>query len=293
VGDSKTSAIDPTQARTHALNVEGVFFQQRVADVVQEAGWTITAQEHPVAFPKGNGPFPGREGRLDIRAERGSQGYRIILAIECKKSDQSYKDWVFFPDRSEEIRAPVAYPVLTSETPGSTTAGSKWRLSTEIRPFTAGVVCIDARELKAEFGKPDSWKSSTKRIEDACYQATQAVQALFGDIVERQNHLLAAGMEPEVGAWVIPLVVTTANLFLCRFTPKAVSLDTGEVDWMRVRYEPVDATVLEYPLPVHLQLPPAEPLKTDPRTVTKKHVFVVRGASLYVFLQRADLGVRP
>jgi len=72
--------IDPAEAKTHALNVEGVFFQQRVAHVIIASGWPIAAQEYPVAFPPGNGPILGKEGRLDIWSERLFADYRVFLA---------------------------------------------------------------------------------------------------------------------------------------------------------------------------------------------------------------------
>ncbi len=62
-----------------------------------------------------------------------------------------------------------------------------------------------------------------------------------------------------------------------------------------VSYEDKDAVAVEYPLPVHLQVRPMEPLKLKPEdvsTFSKRHIFVVRSTGLENFLQSADLGAR-
>jgi hypothetical protein len=150
--------------------------------------------------------------------------------------------------------------------------------------------------LKAEHGKPDSWKSATERIEKACYQAAQATQALVSEISRRQELLLENKMEPEVTTSVLPMVVTTANLLVCHFDSENVSLQTGEIDWTQVSYEASDSIVLEYPLPVHLQMKPLEPLKLlpdDVDTFAKKHVVIVTGSGLETLLQSETLWISP
>lgn len=52
----------------------------------------------------------GKEGRLDIRAEKQFSGYYTILAVECKKADPGYKDLVFFPKERGEVKAAVVDP---------------------------------------------------------------------------------------------------------------------------------------------------------------------------------------
>jgi hypothetical protein len=287
--------IDPLQSRTYALNVEGIFFQRRVADIFRWAGWTVAAEEYPVAFPPGNWPIVGKEGRLDIRVEKRFPERRIVLAVECKKADPDYKDWVFFPKGHDE--SIKSAQVIRKEKDGattSTTGRDRWEITTAIVGFDTGPTCQDARELKAEHRKTNSWKSATERIEKACYQAAQATQALVIEIGRRQGLLLDHQMEPEVTTAVMPMVVTTANLLLCHFDAKHVSLLTGEIDWTQVSYEAVNLIILEYPLPVHLQMKPLEPLKLPPEdvdTFAKKHVFIITGSGLEDFLQGENLGV--
>src|SRR5262245_36823232 len=97
--------INLTESRTHALNAEGVFFQQRVAAEFRRIGWTLAAQEYPVAFPRGTGPLPGKEGRLDLLVRNSRQITHIWLAVECKKADRKYKEWVFFPNTAGGLEA--------------------------------------------------------------------------------------------------------------------------------------------------------------------------------------------
>jgi hypothetical protein len=286
--------IDPAQSRTYALNVEGIFFQRRVADIFRWAGWKVAAEEYPVAFPPGDWPTIGKEGRLDIRVERRFPERRIVLAVECKKADSSYKDWVFFPKGHDE--SIKCAQIIRKEKDGAATSATgrdRWEITTAIVELDKGQTCQDARELKAEHGKTNSWKSATERIEKACYQAAQSTQALVSEIGRRQGLLLNHQMEPEVTTLVMPVVVTTANLLLCHFDAKDVSLQTGEVGWNQVSYEAVDSIVLEYPLPVHLQMKPLEPLKVPPEDISmaKKHVLIITGSGLEVFLQSETLDV--
>lgn len=130
---------NPVQARTHALNVEGIFFQQRVADILRQAGWTVVAEEYPVAFPPGNGPIVGKEGRLDIRAERQFPGYVTVLAVECKKADPDYKEWVFFPKGENHIQAPVIVRKMKAGAPESATGRDKWDIPTAVSSLTIGL----------------------------------------------------------------------------------------------------------------------------------------------------------
>lgn len=290
---AKVNPVNPVEARTHALNVEGVYFQRRVADVLDDESWTVVAEEYPVAFPPGNGPMLGKEGRLDIRAEKQFPGHVTVLAVECKKADPDYKEWVFFRKDLGTVRAAA---ILRREKAGAIQGSDgrdRWDIPTLIADLTTGIICNDAREVKAEYGKPDSWKTATKRIEDGCYQAAQATQALVREIGIRQGLLLDRKMEPAMTTWVIPMVVTTANLLVCRFDPARVSLETGEIDWNNVSYDPRDAVALEYPLPTHLQMRPSDPLALRPEevhTFTKKHVFIVKATSLGAFLRAGDLG---
>jgi hypothetical protein len=291
--DSMKGIVNPVEARTHALNVEGVFFQQRVAEILRLAGWRIVAEEYPVAFPPGNGPILGKEGRLDIRAEKQFNNYITVLAVECKKADPGYKEWVFFPKGEGAVEAPVVIRKQRPDAPEGSTGRDRWDIPTAVARFGTGLICKEARELKAEYGNPNSWKSTTKRIEEGCYQAAQATQALLSEIGRRQGLLMDRRMEPTVTTWIIPVVVTTADLLLCRFDPIHVSLETGQIDWNKVTYDPLDATALEYPLPVHLQLLPGDPLGLRPEevhTFTKKHVFIVQGKSLEAFVQESSLG---
>src|SRR2546425_2782778 len=110
----------------------------------------------------------------------------------------------------------------------SATGRDRWEITTAIVELGTGQTCQDARELKAEHGKTNSWKSATERIEKACYQAAQATQALVSEIGRRQGLLLNHQMEPEITTLVVPMVVTTANILLCHFDTKHVSLRTGE-----------------------------------------------------------------
>jgi hypothetical protein len=287
--------VDPVQSRTHALNVEGVFFQRRVADIFRRAGWTVAAEEYPVSFPPGQWPTVGKEGRLDIRVERRFQERRIVLAVECKKADPGYKEWVFFPKGPDEsIKSAQIIRKEKGDAAASATGHGKWEITTAIVELGTGQTCQDARELKAEHGKTNFWKSATERIEKACYQAAQATQALVSEIGRRQGLLLNHQMEPEITTFVVPMVVTTANILLCHFDAKHVSLRTGEIDSTHVSYEAVDSIMLEYPLPVHLQMMPLEPIKLPPENVgtfAKKHILIITGSGLEVFLQDENLGV--
>lgn len=86
----------------HSINIHGLFFERWCQQAVAEAeGRTLDAANYPVEFPPPNGPWRGRESALDIRASRGESDNRLCLLIECKKSNQEFVHWVFFPKPKE------------------------------------------------------------------------------------------------------------------------------------------------------------------------------------------------
>lgn len=88
---------------------------------------------------------------------------------------------------------------------------------------------------------------------------------------------------------VIPVVITSARLYVCDFDPLDVNKDTGEVPRERASLARHDLIVFEYPLPKHLQTAPkdlATALREDRMEwFSRLHVLVVHSAYLRQFLE--------
>ena len=239
--------------RVHALNIHGQFFEKWCEQVVRTTeNWKVEAVEEPVELD-----LPGRvrvEGTVDILAERGEK-QRLTLPIECKKANPDLAQWVFFPHRYDDL--PIQLRRHRSIASSSTTAG--WRLERDTVDWPRRpTVCDAAREVRGQYGthKVQNWtKTRNTAIRDASEQVATAQRALVMDDARRA----VAASQSAGTRWTeqrvfVPVIATTAELLVCRFSAEDVDPTTGEVPLSRATFERTASVIYEYPLPPRLQL---------------------------------------
>lgn len=279
----------------HALNIHGVFFERSCATLISGInGWRVLATNYPVEFPPPNGPWRGKESSLDIWARRDSDSRLVVDAlIECKKANPDFVNWVFFPKPGCSTPSTISFARVDNKNP--TGANQPWSTSISL---THGITTIpmvnDAREVRGEYSKVkggNKTKTSNAAIQEAAYQTALGTRA----IVHEEGVLLRkARGSPEHPAppWseklYIPVIVTTARLFIANFDSTSVKLSSGEIDLHDAELEPVQTVVYEYALPKHLQHAPANPLDTlrtgNSELFSRMHIFVVNAEALTGFL---------
>jgi len=279
----------------YALNIHGVFFERRCATLVARTnGWRVLATNYPVEFPPPNGPWRGKESCLDIWARKdGDPDFVVDTLIECKKANPDFVNWVFFPKASCPTPAPFSFARVDNKPKDE--AAPSWSSQTSIAVETTIIPVVnDAREVRGEYAKyqgNNKTKTSNAAIQEAAYQVALGTRA----IVHEEGALLGKAREspqhpsPPWGTKVyIPVIVTTAKLFVVQFESQAVKLDSGEIDLHDAKLVPAKSVLYEYALPKHVQHAPADPLQTlqigNSEVFSRMYIFVVHSEALTGFL---------
>lgn len=238
----------------HAVNIHGVFFERWCAHIVRSLpGWRVRSTNYPVKLPPDAGT-PGQESSVDIIAQRAIDDRLLTLVIECKKNNPEFVNWVLF--RRHESRN-IALPVVTYAAFGS--AQPVWQLARRL--FVPHVALVDeARETRGNYTRYQDNKSKTKTannaVSDAAYQVALGAQALAWEEHQRASFLETPPRHevPWRDQVLVPVIATTANLFLVEFDAGAVDSQTGEIALEQVRLQAMPYLIFEYALPRHLHI---------------------------------------
>lgn len=278
----------------HALNIHGVFFERACVNLIGNASnWHVISTNYPVEFPPPNGPLRGKESSLDIWTRREDESHVVDVFIECKKANPDFVNWIFFkriatPDPSQP--GIVQIDVVQSEG-----ANPSWSTSTMITDISTSIsVATDAREVRGDYvnyKKNKKTKTSNASIQDAAYQVALASRALISEesrLLKYAQKLSEQTAPPWRRKFYVPVICTTAQLYIAEFVPDAVNPKSGEIDLDQATLSPTSNILYEFPLPKHLQLEPTDQLighysgKSD--AFTRMYIFVVQSESLVEFL---------
>ena len=269
-----------------ALNEHGFIFQNRISDLFlaeKSGNWRIAATELPVSL----GPLHD-ETRVDIVLERHSSVANATwhIAVECKRALPDFKTWLFFDDTPRVQQVPAHCLFMQAATLASSWDGNgeppltkrviQYELPQNL-PLPLFNFYLEARENAPSRG---GGVSSTKTIEDAFYQVTLGTVGLSRKLPRIQKSEFR----------VVPVVVTTAEIFAADFAPAQVSVARGEIasedlklrplDWLCVNYSVSDKVAAFAALTTH----PGRSLSDQLSQHSLRSVFVVRAPQLKNFL---------
>ena len=239
-----------------ALLASGFPFQTAVAKAVSTLeGWQVIAEEFPWRDDAGADQF------VDLVASND----RFVVVIECKKTQ---KEILTFLDP------------LTS---GAKVARSRVLYLEQIQDSTKRMELFWADR----FLSPVSFESAFCVVSTSDSGKDQRLLERDGSRLVRGTDAYATHyhrtfkvkQQPEPDRFVIPILVTNAKLFIARYDPGKVSMETGQfetpphaeitsVDWVRFR-----KSFTSY----------------GPRDVGPRTVYVVAAQSLVTFLQQLSL----
>jgi len=300
---SQQSVSTPTpntdeEFTVQALTIHGAFFERKCQDIITQAkNWTLRGINYPVEHQ-------GKASNLDIWAEKKEAAARLSFPIECKKNNPEFIDWVFFPRpahstsdlfvRGIEIKSQIGH------------AGN-WAISPlRLRMKYDLVVADEARETKGNYQlikkSQDRTKTSNAAITDAATQIAIAAQSILQQeyqIVQKLSSAIlqsqSGGFSPYAALLCFPTIVTTANLYTCKFRDEDIDLATGEIPWNKARLIKCPYLLFNYALPVALQ---SSPVVTDityesyweaAQIAARMPIFVVQSKALPTFLDRVML----
>lgn len=201
--DVQKSETEQGGGLLNLVNASGFGFQLRIEEEVRrhqhEHPWAILSREH-----RWRDALTGNEGFIDLVLKGGI----TRLVIECKRTTGAH--WVFLmPDQGE--RPTRCFRVLwTASMEGSETL-SGWD-DVFISPLSVSAMFCAIRG-QGERDQP--------MLERLCGLLLRSVEALADEEVGYER---AAFPRPSV---YVPLIVTTAELYVCRFQPKDVDITSG------------------------------------------------------------------
>jgi hypothetical protein len=208
------------------LNEHGFLFQEKCAEVLQHNGektaWVINTTEYPVSIKD-------RDSRVDIvLRDTSTEEYQIYAVVECKRVNPASGYWLF------------GKPLGTYSKPLLINLHAEYSMS---RYF------INYAQLKLPFDDVatyliDNWwleigKRGNKRysspnpIEDAFLQACIGVSGMAQELE------LQCKKDPQgLSVLFIPVVITSAPLYVAMYDLKDVDLTSGSIEKDKVYFGP-------------------------------------------------------
>lgn len=234
------------------------------------------------------------ETSIDVVATRTKDGATFNLCIESKKLDPRFVDWVFI--QQEQNERVMRFFNRTRSTQGLVD------LSTVPPTYILGIethlrimkgngktfyhdVADFALALKNQELDRDYYKSDKTKIDDS---ARQIIEGTYGYIIDRILDHVHKG-EPILYGCIndifIPIVVTNANLYLCKFNVE--DIDPVKASAKEVNYEPVDSIIYECAPPKSVQFPDLLSANLTPeqrKYVSKWHILILSPKGFRDFL---------
>ena len=220
-----------------ALNAQGFLLQHRIFTELEQGfeaegpghQWVFEAAEYPVTARN------SKQTRIDlVLSNRRVRG--VHLCIECKRAHPKYKAWVFFGQ--QPMLRNVTDPPFYLETIRYEARPPEHHddASHRIERLRTGKPVFDYY-LEAALHSQGSKVSTTSTIEAAFSQVMFGHSGLFRKLMSFQEHNILQ---------VIPVVVTTAQLFKAEFDDAKVKLHDGTLDSTDVSVESLPFVAVNY-----------------------------------------------
>lgn len=277
----------------NAINEQGYLFQEacerELKNSEETTGWEVRASEYPVSL------F-GQDTRIDIvLCSKASGSPELYALLECKRADPSYVYWLF---GAPGLPFGDALCYALGRECRSIRADRPYRVSRLVTPLHFSVSVYDARswfEVKAK-GSSRGRISTPQNIENAFGQVMKGV-AGFAQEQLKQRHK----SRDLFRTFFIPVVVTTASLYVAYYEKGDIDLSTGKINEARVLFGPqgqpakeVEWVLVDYgvgenvtPEPI-----PEDYHGVDPKGLQKykiRSIFVVNSKSLVSFFSKLRL----
>jgi len=288
---------------TEELANEGIFFQRKCAQLIKQAGWRVVSEESPVAFPPAKiSSIERMESITDIKAQCetfmiDNRFISVTSAVECKQRNPKYRCWVFF-EASETVTSHpcfLAYLIYDTE-----------RLDVEPKSVIVelgfpdlGYPLGDRQQIysdKREINRSDKSAKICKNREGdsiykACKQVAVATKAFFHDEFDFASKLHAIGAALGIPYTVfIPIVLTAAELWVCKFDSTDISIKNGQLESSKVAYRRAPWLIYTFPLPSYLRPTPEKfivhPDSQGREVLTKMDMFIVNSSHCLDFFEK-------
>lgn len=271
--------IDNTEERRKSLNESGVFLHAMVLERMKKAGCGVYSEVPVSAAPFLSDPArePGiimptadglslnslkfqkavadsqneplrRETAVDVVAMKRDG----VLCVEVKKLNHKYVDWVFVKQDVEDDEFFAMTKIASHETDDdllyvpeiSRTSG----LSLRMIPYSLEYLLPHKYDQGVSLTRDRTGKYSFKS-NSLTEAARQIVEGTFGLIVESLIKHVSA-KKGNIQSF-IPIVVTTANILVCEYSPDDLTVEGVS----KLNLEPRDAVIYDCPVPMRAKFP--------------------------------------
>jgi len=223
----------------------GIFLERDTYQLFKDwkAGSFMAYREYPYSY----GAHPVIiSGTVDVLAETSVGNGRIVLILpaECKKADPKLKHWVFEPHRPAGIHD-MPYFMFTKD--GKNSFTQDYNLpNLGYNTYSDYENCVNVFEFNEANGALNRSNEKALRAYYAIKQANEAVPGIVEKIPSLSRQSAAKN-------FIIPIVVTTANLWIAQYDPQDISKATGEIDTAKLELVQRDWLLHHYPLAFHEQ----------------------------------------
>lgn len=181
----------------------------------------------------------------------------MVLCVEVKRRDPLYVDWAFMRrnPRCEGLCA-VGKTALCEDEPPLLRIG-------ETLKSRKRAVCIEEEMLRVE-GLDEAHDAAVALTSDErsgyAFQkspvfdaANQAIEGTYGLLVSDLIKQIESGEGYDMVRYYLPVIVTSANLYVCDYDDADVTLDANDASKIDLRA--VDSLVYEHPAPIAARFP--------------------------------------
>ncbi len=215
-----------------SLNEQGYLFQEACKYELDNniTGWSVRAYEYPVSIQK-------QDTKVDIILSSNRNPERFAL-VECKRTNPSYASWLFgVPDLNITYSPHCSVLWLGCN---SVSSNSPMHPTISLSSLEVDVPTYIAQSwLEIKKGKSKNNSSVTlqertstpQNIENAFAQVLKGVS---GFAQEQCDQRVKGNVSFSIQ--LIPVVVTTASLYMAYYKPCDISISTGKIDKDKVLF---------------------------------------------------------
>jgi len=225
------------EIKTSNLNHTGIFLELACLDFIEK--FEPFSGETQVPFTLTYGDFQPINGVIDFLCLYHKQNYPLVyFIIECKKADPAQKSWIFFKRYEKESKSCIFYR-----------SGAKPAANLYVVQPLFNDVCD--RGYQVVDSKPTlAFKEQARdQIYNAAIQSSAGLKSIVHDN-DNRRFKEAFKMKGENGALIfyVPIVITTANLYVCDVGENRIDVKTGEARDEDAQYR--EERWIEYSVPI-------------------------------------------
>lgn len=236
---------DIHQTAVNALQEHGFLFQKRCLEEVRflRGRYRVESEEYPVSI----GP---KDTVIDFVLRMLDTG-RTYIAFECKRAHPDYVFWVF--PASPISSAPQQQFLLTAV--GHLDHAPRKPVIQTCERNIFGEEPLNFADMGIEVSPNRSGTRKSGKTENIYSACTQVLTGIGGLACERKERMNSNAPQTY---FYIPVVVTSAELFVTSYKAADVDLKTGNVPFEKVNTRAVDWVICDFPVPEPLQVTPRE-----------------------------------